>query len=946
MAQTAVDVVVRVKDLAALDRLKKSLAGVDGATLKASQGINRFENSIKRLQGVLGGLAVGDQLRRAFGAAADFSATQQRLNNITKQYQQLAGIQELAAVSAQKFGISTAQASSDLADLGSRLGSSGANLKDLNDIYEGFNTLLAVNAVNSQQAASAQLQLNQALGSGRLAGEEFNAINEATPQLLDEVAKVLGVARGELKQLASDGEISSQVLIEALRNVAENGGDALADFFKTPAGQLKLFDKAIKDFQVTVGQQLLPVFTPIVEALSTLLQLFGQLPGPVKATAVAVTALGAAFAILGGPITAIVAGIIGITLVIKKLADENEAFAAALQGAWNNILAGLEGVGAFFQAFFASISQQAGEFLAYWQGIGNLIAETWNQGIANITETFGRWQGYFNEVVQAIANAWNQLMSLIPDAFFKAVSALGQIFSPFVDFLNQAFGAISNAWNNLLESMGLNWGTLINEMIAAVLPLTRVFKAMGIDIGESISAGVSAGFKAFSSFKPGAAPSLNLPGVSGLTGVTPPSGSGGGGGGKKGGKGGGGSAERELELQQQQLKAAQDRLFAAEQMLAIAQEMTQKEELQLQSTQEIAKIEREYAELLENIKSNEEANILAKARDLEITAEKLELEKSLQELRDGALSSINDQIAEQQAIIAGKQEEYQIQKQINELVAAGGGTISREEATSKVNQLAQLKEQAEQTKELESQMSSLASGIAGEFTSAFKSIIDGSKDVNEAFADMLQGIADQFLNMAMKILQDALTQQLMGLFQGLAGGLGGGAGGGFGVTPLTSGMSFFEGGGYTGDAPRSGGLDGKGGFLAVMHPQETVTDHYADAAAAMSSGSSQAFADNEEALMAATAAFAQSNQAMTQATATRSANSASAAEASAMQTAENYFATGKSTVTFDTYRVGEMDVVTREDAMKIGMQSAKQAEANVYKGLRNMQAVRGRTGVK
>ena len=432
MAQTAVDVVVRVKDLAALDRLKKSLAGVDGATLKASQGINRFENSIKRLQGVLGGLAVGDQLRRAFGAAADFSATEQRLNNLTKQYQQLAGIQELAAVSAQKFGISTAQASADLADLGSRLGSSGANLKDLNDIYEGFNTLLAVNAVNSQQAASAQLQLNQALGSGRLAGEEFNAINEATPQLLDEVAKVLGVARGELKQLASDGEISSQVLIEALRNVAESGGDALADFFKTPAGQLKLFDKAVKDFQVTVGQQLLPVFTPIVEALSTLLQLFGQLPGPVKTTAVAVTALGAAFAILGGPITAIVAGIIGITLVIKKLADENEAVAAALQGAWNNILAGLDGVGAFFQAFFDNISQQAGEFLAYWQGIGNLIAETWNQGIANITEAFGRWQGYFNEVVQAIANAWNQLMSLIPDAFFKAVSALGQIFSPFV----------------------------------------------------------------------------------------------------------------------------------------------------------------------------------------------------------------------------------------------------------------------------------------------------------------------------------------------------------------------------------------------------------------------------------------------------------------------------------------------------------------------------------
>ncbi|OIQ63654.1 hypothetical protein GALL_548060 [mine drainage metagenome] len=35
----------------------------------------------------------------------------------------------------------------------------------------------------------------------------------------------------------------------------------------------------------------------------------------------------------------------------------------------------------------------------------------------------------------------------------------------------------------------------------------------------------------------------------------------------------------------------------------------------------------------------------------------------------------------------------------------------------------------------------------------------------------------------------------------------------------------FAGGGYTGDGARSGGIDGMGGFMAVMHPQETVIDH-------------------------------------------------------------------------------------------------------------------------
>ena len=84
-------------------------------------------------------------------------------------------------------------------------------------------------------------------------------------------------------------------------------------------------------------------------------------------------------------------------------------------------------------------------------------------------------------------------------------------------------------------------------------------------------------------------------------------------------------------------------------------------------------------------------------------ANELELEKVLcRRLRDGALASIDEQIAHQQAIIAGKEEEYLLQKQINDLVASGGGTVSREEAAAKVTQLDGLKKQAEQTKELES----------------------------------------------------------------------------------------------------------------------------------------------------------------------------------------------------------------------------------------------------
>ena len=183
MAQTVVDIVVRASGVNKLDQ-------IDGKARKSAKSVDVLGKSINRLGRALAGLAVGDQLRRAFGAAAELSGTEQRITNVTKKYQQFTGINKSAAEASKAFAISQQQALSDFSDLASRLGSTGASLKDLENIYGGFNTLLLENAVGAQQAAAAQLQLNQALGSGRLAGEEFNSINEATPQLLDEVASM------------------------------------------------------------------------------------------------------------------------------------------------------------------------------------------------------------------------------------------------------------------------------------------------------------------------------------------------------------------------------------------------------------------------------------------------------------------------------------------------------------------------------------------------------------------------------------------------------------------------------------------------------------------------------------------------------------------------------------------------------------------------------------
>ena len=272
---------------------------------------------------------------------------------------------------------------------------------------------------------------------------------------------------------------------------------------------------------------------------------------------------------------------------------------------------------------------------------------------------------------------------------------------------------------------------------------------------------MASGFKAINSFKPGAAPSLNLPGVSGLSTVPTPTTSGGGsGGGKKGG--GASEAQKQLEQQQQQLQAAKDLLFASENQLTVLEGITEAEKLRAESGVKKLEIERKYAQLLEESKSAEETLTLQLAEKNELKANEIQLEQSLQELRDGALSSIDEEIAKLQAKLAGKEKEYELQKKINDLVAAGGGTISEAEASAKVNQLEQLKAQNAEFEKMEGMVKQVSGTIASEFTSAITSVIDGSKSIEEAFSDMLQNIGKAFIDMAMQIIQEQIKMIIYG----------------------------------------------------------------------------------------------------------------------------------------------------------------------------------------
>jgi hypothetical protein len=138
----------------------------------------------------------------------------------------------------------------------------------------------------------------------------------------------------------------------------------------------------------------------------------------------------------------------------------------------------------------------------------------------------------------------------------------------------------------------------------------------------------------------------------------------------------------------------------------------------------------------------------------------------------------------------------------------------------------------------------------------------------------------------------------------------------------------FAGGGYTGNAPRAGGIDGQGGFPAILHPQETVIDH----------ARTMAVPYQRSAAAAAPPAMEVPYQRSgpTMAVPFQKAAGGAAGDGS-MNAAID--------VKFETVSIGGVDYVTRDEAEQIGRQSAQRGAELAHKRYRNSPSARRAVGM-
>ena len=133
--------------------------------------------------------------------------------------------------------------------------------------------------------------------------------------------------------------------------------------------------------------------------------------------------------------------------------------------------------------------------------------------------------------------------------------------------------------------------------------------------------------------------------------------------------------------------------------------------------------------------------------------------------------------------------------------------------------LEQLNRQLPQSEDL---VSSFANNTMNSFTTGFTNAITGAEKFSDAIRNMAKNVIDDLIRMA---VQYYITQQIFGAIVGAFSPAPKGMDGTTAGPRTGPQVPDFNGGGFTGYGARAGGVDGRGGFPAILHPNESVIDH-------------------------------------------------------------------------------------------------------------------------
>ena len=184
-----------------------------------TQQANELTNTIKR---VVAAYVSIQSVGKALNISDELVQTTSRLNMMNDGVQTTAELVNMVYAAAQDARGSFSQ----MADVVARFGNNAKDAFSSSEEVVAFADLIqkqmTIAGASTQEAANAELQLSQALGSGVLRGDELNSIFEQAPNLIQNIADYLDVPIGKIREMAADGELSADVVKAAIFSAADD----------------------------------------------------------------------------------------------------------------------------------------------------------------------------------------------------------------------------------------------------------------------------------------------------------------------------------------------------------------------------------------------------------------------------------------------------------------------------------------------------------------------------------------------------------------------------------------------------------------------------------------------------------------------------------------------------------------------------------------------------
>lgn len=333
--------------------LPKSVAEASNRVAKEAAGIRAEIKSIvsqmnKGLQfaGAVTGIGfVADKIKDVAVAATqtadELTSIRSRINLINDGSQTTAEIMEKVFDAAQRSRGSY----TDMADSVAKLNMLAKDAFSSNDeaiaFVEQLNKQFKISGASVQEASAAMYQLTQAMAAGKLQGDEFHSIMENAPLLAQSIANEMGLTVGQLKEMSSQGLITSDIIKEALFNSAEETNAKFAEIPMTFA-----------EVGQSIQNELIQAFQPVLEQISSIPQ-SGEFQALSDGVGVAIRGMAVA---AQGSIGLIQAAFAGLRIAISTITQTVSSFGSLFITTMPRVSAAVLAVVVAFTTYRAAVA--------------------------------------------------------------------------------------------------------------------------------------------------------------------------------------------------------------------------------------------------------------------------------------------------------------------------------------------------------------------------------------------------------------------------------------------------------------------------------------------------------------------------------------------------------------------------------------------------------------